>query len=87
MTKILLTLLFKLSLIFKSIVTELVIFIDDIIIFFDDVGIYLLNILRSIRFEEVREYLTENLLTIILILILVILIYSSFNIRGNKENN
>ena len=87
MTKILLTLLFKLSLICKSIVTELVIFIDDIIIFLDDVGIYILNALRSIRFEEVREYLTENLLTIILILILVILIYSSFNIRGDKENN
>ena len=87
MTKILLTLLFKLSLISKSIVTELVIFIDDIIIFLDDAGIYILNSLRSIRFEEVREYLTENLLTIILILILVILTYSSFNIRGNKENN
>ena len=87
MTKILLTLLFKLSLITKSIVTELVIFIDDIIIFFDDAGIYVLNTLRSIRFEEVREYLTENLLTIILILILVILIYSSFNIRSNKRHN
>ena len=87
MTKILLTLLFKLSLITKSIVTELIIFIDDIIIFLDDAAIYILNALRSIRFEEVREYLTENLLTIILILILVILIYSSFNIRGNKESN
>ena len=64
MTKILLTLLFKLSLICKSIVTELVIFFDDIIIFLDDVGVYLLNVLRSIRFDEVREYLTENLLTI-----------------------
>ena len=87
MTKILLTLLFKLSLISKSIVTELVIFIDDIIIFFDDAGIYVLNTLRSIRFEEAREYLTENLLTIILILILVILIYSSVNIRSNKGRN
>ena len=87
MTKILLTLLFKLFLICKSIVTELVIFIDDIIIFFDDAGIYVLNVLRSIRFEEVREYLTENLLTIILILIMIILIYSSFNLRGNKEGN
>ena len=87
MTKILLTLLLKLSLILKSIVTELVIFVDDIIIFLDDAAIYILNALRSIRFEEVREYLTENLLTIILILILVILIYSSFNIRSNKERN
>ena len=87
MTKILLTLLFKLSLIYKSIVTEIVIFIDDIIFFFDDAGIYILNTLRSIRFEEVREYLTENLLTIILILILIILIYSSFNTRSNKENS
>ena len=82
-----LTLLFKLSLICKSIITELLIFIDDIIIFFDDAGIYVLNVLRSIRFEEVREYLTENLLTIILILIMIILIYSSFNLRGNKEGN
>ena len=87
MIKIFLTLLFKLSLICKSIVTELFLFIDEIIIFLDDAGIYILNALRSIRFEEVREYLTENLLTIILILILVILIYSSFNIRGNKESN
>ena len=68
-------------------VTELAIFVDDIIIFFDDAGIYVLNALRSIRFEEVREYLTENLLTIILILILVILIYSSFNIRSSKRRN
>ena len=87
MTKILLTLLFKLSLISKSIFTELAIFVDDIIIFFDDAGIYVLNALRSIRFEEAREYLTENILTVILILILVILIYSSFNIRSNKGRN
>ena len=87
MTKILLTLLLKLSLICKSIITELVIFVDDIIIFLDDAGIYILNALRSIRFEEAREYLTENLLTVILILILVILIYSLFNIRSNKEPN
>ena len=87
MTKILLTFLFKLSLISKSIITELFIFVDDIIIFLDDAGIYFLNALRSIRFEEVREYLTDNLLTIILILILVILIYSSFIIRSNKGRN
>lgn len=87
MTKILLTLLFKLSLISKSIITELFIFFDDIIIFLDDAGIYFLNALRSIRFEEVREYLTENLLTIILILILVILVYSSFIIKSNKRSN
>lgn len=87
MTKILLTFLFKLSLICKSIITELVIFVDDIIIFLDDIGIYILNGFRSIRFEEVREYLTENLLTIILILILVILVYSSFIIKSNKRSN
>ena len=87
MTKILITFLSKLSLISKSIITELVIFIDDIIIFLDDIGIYIFNALRSIRFDELREYLTENLLTIILILILVILIYSSFNIRSNKGSN
>ena len=87
MTKILLTLLFKLSLISKSIITELLIFFDDIIIFFDNAGIYFLNALRSIRFEKVREYLTDNLSTIILLLILVILIYSLFNIRNNKERN
>ena len=65
MTKILLTFLFKLSLIGKSIITELVLFIHDIIIFLDDAGIYILNALRSIRFEEVREYLTENLLILL----------------------
>lgn len=87
MTKILLTFLFKLSLISKSIITELIIFVDDIIFLLDDVGIYILNTFRSIRFEEVREYLTENLLTIILILILIILVYSTFNIRVNKGTN
>ncbi len=87
MTKILLTFLFKLSLICKSIITELIIFVDDIIFFFDDVGIYILNTFRSIRFEEVREYSTENLLTIILILILAILVYSTFKIRVNKGTN
>ena len=86
MTKILLTFLFKLSLICKSIITELVIFVDDIIIFLDDIGIYILNAFRSIRFEEVREYLTENLLTIILILILVILAHSTFTIKSDKRS-
>ena len=78
MTKLILTLFLKLSYLTKSIFAVALSIFDDLIKFFDDIGLYILHSVRSIRFEEIREYISENYTTIILIIILVIIIYSTF---------
>ena len=83
MTKLILTLFLKLSYLTKSILTFALSIFDDLIKFFDDIGLYILHSVRSIRFEEIREYISENYITIILIIILVILVYSTF-LNKNK---
>ena len=78
MTKLILTLFLKLSYLTKSILAVALSIFDYLIKFFDDIGLYILHSVRSIRFEEIREYISENYITIILIIILVILVYSTF---------
>ena len=78
MTKLIITLFLKLSYLTKSILAIALSIFDDLIKFFDDIGLYILHWVRSIRFEEIREYISENYITIILIIILVILVYSTF---------
>ena len=78
MTKLIITLFLKLSYLTKSLFAVVLSLFDDLIKFFDDIGLYILHSIRSIRFEEIREYISENYITIILIIILVILIYSTF---------
>ena len=85
MTKLILTLFLKLSYFTKSILAVAFSIFDDLIKFFDDIGLYILHSVRSIRFEEIREYISENYITIILIIILVMLIYSTFLNKNKYE--
>ena len=85
MTKLIITLFLKLSYLIKSLFAVVLSFFDDLIKFFDDIGLYILHSIRSIRFEEIREYISENYITIILIIILVILIYSTFLNKNKYE--
>ena len=85
MTKLIITLFLKLSYLTKSLFAFVLSFFDDLIKFFDDIGLYILHSVRSIRFEEIREYISENYITIILIIILVILIYGTFLNKNKYE--
>ena len=85
MTKLIITLFLKLSYLTKSLFAVVLSFFDDLIKFFDDIGLYILHSIRSIRFEEIREYISENYITIILIIVLVILIYSTFLNKNKYE--
>ena len=85
MTKLIITIFLKLSYLTKSLFAVVLSFFDDLIKFFDDIGLYILHSIRSIRFEEIREYISENYITIILIIILVILIYSTFLNKNKYE--
>ena len=85
MTKLIITIFLKLSYLTKSLFAVVLSFFDDLIKFFDDIGLYILHSIRSIRFEEIREYISENYITIILIIVLVILIYSTFLNKNKYE--
>ena len=85
MTKLILTLFLKLSYLTNSILSVALSIFDDLIKFFDDIGLYVLHSFKSIRFEEIREYISENYITIILIIILVMLIYSTFLNKNKYE--
>ena len=86
MVKAIVLIFFKLSYLGKSLITLMLSFFDDIARFFDDIGLFIVHTLRSIRFEDVREFILNNYLTILLIIILVILIYSSLS-DGKKNEN
>ena len=60
---------------------------DDIIRFFDEIGFVIINSLRSIRFEEIRDYIVNNYLTILLFIILIILLYSTIKKENKYEEN
>ena len=49
----------------------------------DDIGYLIFNPLRTIRFQEVRDFISENAVTISLIIIFKNLIYIIFNRRVN----
>ena len=85
MTKLILTLFLKLSYLTKSIFAVALSIFDDLIKFFDDIGLYILHSVRSIRFDEIRDYISENYITIILIFILVILIYPTLLNKNKYE--
>ena len=78
MIKAILTLLFKLSYLTKSVFAFFLSLLDDLLKFFDDVYFYIFNSLRSIRYEEVREFISDNFVTIVLLFILLALIYSNY---------
>ena len=87
MTKTIVLIFLKLSYLGKSLITLMLSLFDDIIRFFDEIGFVIINSLRSIRFEEIRDYIVNNYLTILLFIILIILLYSTIKIENKYEEN
>ena len=83
MGKIILTIFMKLPLIFKGLSVAFVSILEAIVRSVDNIGYHIFNPLRAIRFTEVREFFSENAITISLIIILMILIYITFSRRVN----
>ena len=83
MGKVILTMFMKLPLMFKGLSVAFVSILEAIVRSVDNIGYHILNPLRAIRFTEVREFLSENAITISLIIILMILIYMTFSRRVN----
>ena len=82
MIKAIVTLFLKLPLAFKGLSTIFISFFEVIARFIDDIGFHILQPIRAIRFPDVREFLSEHMVTIFLFIILLILIYLTF---ANKE--
>ena len=79
MIKAIATLFLKLPLVFKGLSSVFIGFFEVIARFIDDIGFHVLQPIRAIRFHEVREFLSENIVTISLLIILLIIIYLTFN--------
>ena len=83
MGKIILTAFMKLPLMFKGLSVAFISMLEAIVRSVDNIGYQIFNPLRTIRFQEVREFLSENVVTISLIIIFVIIIYITFSRRVN----
>ena len=81
MIKIIVTFLLKLHLAFKALGSIFISFFEVIARFIDDIGYHMLHPIRTIRFQEVRDFLTENIITISLVIVLIIVIYLTYNNR------
>ena len=79
MIKIIVTAILKLPLAFKGLGMLFVNFFEVIARFIDDIGFHVLQPIRTIRFDEVREFISKNIVTISLVIILLIIIYLTFN--------
>ena len=84
MIKIIVTAILKLPLAFKGLGMLFVNFFEVIARFIDDIGFHVLQPIRAIRFHEVREFLSENIVTISLFIILLITIYLIFSNKKEK---
>ena len=83
MGKIILTAFMKLPLMFKGLSVAFISILEAIVRSVDNIGYQIFNPIRTIRFQEVREFLSENVVTISLIIIFVIIIYITFSRRVN----
>ena len=83
MGKIILTAFMKLPLMFKGLSVAFVSMLEAIVRSVDNIGYQIFNPLRTIRFQEIRDFLSENIITISLIIIFMILIYMTFSRRVN----
>ena len=83
MGKVILTIFMKLPLIFKGLSVAFISILEAIVRSVDNIGYHIFNPLRAIRFTEVREFLSENVITISLIIIFMVLIYMTFSRRVN----
>ena len=82
MIKAIVTLFLKLPLVFKGLSTVFISFFEVIARFIDDIGYHILHPIRTIRFHEVRDFISENIATISLVIILLIIIYLTFNYKA-----
>ena len=83
MVKVILTMFTKLPLMFKGLSVAFISILEAIVRSVDNIGYHILNPLRAIRFTEVREFLSENAITISLIIIFMVLVYVTFSRRVN----
>ena len=82
--KILIILSKGLPIIFKSLLLVFVNLFEFIARSIDSIGYHILQPLRTIRFEPVRDFLSENLTQILLIIISLIIIFMIFNKEEKK---
>ena len=83
MAKIILTAFMKLPLMFKGLSVAFISMLEAIVRSVDNIGYQIFNPIRTIRFQEVRDFISENAVTISLIIIFMILIYMTFSRRVN----
>ena len=83
MGKIILTTFMKLPLMFKGLSAAFISILEAIVRSVDNIGYHLLHPFRTIRFQEVRDFISENAVTISLIIIFIILVYMTFSKRVN----
>ena len=83
MGKVILTMFMKLPLMFKGLSVAFISILEAIVRSVDNIGYHILHPFRAVRFTEVREFLSENAITISLITIFMILIYVTFSRRVN----
>ena len=83
MGKIILTTFMKLPLMFKGLSAAFISILEAIVRSVDNIGYHLVHPFRTIRFQEVRDFISENAVTISLIIIFIILIYITFSRRVN----
>ena len=83
MGKIILTAFMKLPLMFKGLSVAFISMLETMVRSVDNIGYQIFNPLRTIRFTEVREFLSENAITISLIIIFMVLVYVTFSRRVN----
>ena len=83
MGKIILTAFMKLPLMFKGLSVAFINILEAIVRSVDNIGYQIFNPIRTIRFQEVRDFISENAVTISLIIIFMILIYMTFSRRVN----
>ena len=73
----------KLPLMFKGLSAAFISILEAIVRSVDNIGYHLVHPFRTIRFQEVRDFISENAVTISLIIIFIILIYITFSRRVN----
>ena len=83
MGKIILTAFMKLPLMFKGLSVAFISMLEAIARSIDNIGYHLLHPFRTIRFQEVRDFISENTVIISLIIIFVILIFITFSRKVN----
>ena len=79
MIKVIVIAILKLPLAFKGLGMLFINFFEMVARFINDIGYHILHPIRTIRFHEVRDFISENIVTISLVIILLIIIYLTFN--------